>query len=163
RGGQPAVRARIAVGRADRAERADPGAVRAVVRGAGADRRDGAAAGARAAGGAGARGAAQPRADAPGGEHAGHGARAGAGGGAPLTPARMHRVQNRLATVSARPTLTARHSSAEDFPAALSGRMRALQRATELLAVGENASCDLGRLVEHALAPFRAAGNFRVE
>ena len=75
----------------------------------------------------------------------------------------MHRVKNMLATVSALATLTARHSTPEQFPAALHGRMRALQRATELLAVGENASCDLGRLVEHALAPFRAAGNFRVD
>jgi len=74
-----------------------------------------------------------------------------------------HRVKNMLATVSAMAVLTARHSGPDEFSAALSGRMRALQRATDLLAVGENAQCDLHRLIDNALAPFRSGGNFALD
>jgi two-component sensor histidine kinase len=58
--------------------------------------------------------------------------------------------------------LTARHSEGDDFVPALTGRMLALERATELLGVGESAPCELGQLVETALAPFRAGDNFMV-
>lgn len=75
----------------------------------------------------------------------------------------LHRMKNMLATVNALATLTARHSRAEEFPTVLSGRMRALLRATELLGVGGDAHCDMHRLVDNALAPFRAAGNFAAE
>lgn len=74
-----------------------------------------------------------------------------------------HRVKNMLATVSAMAVLTARHSGPEDFAAALTGRLQALQRATDLLTLGENASCELDRLIDTALAPFRAAGNFTIK
>ncbi len=75
----------------------------------------------------------------------------------------LHRVKNLLATVNAMAVLTARHSRPEDFVSALTGRMEALDRATELLGVGESAPCDMQRLAETALAPFRAGDNFTVE
>lgn len=73
-----------------------------------------------------------------------------------------HRVKNMLATVSAMAALTARHSAPERLAEALGGRIEALQRATELLDHDGEAVCDLHRLVETALAPFRSDSNFRV-
>lgn len=75
----------------------------------------------------------------------------------------MHRVKNMLATVNALATLTARHSSPAEFQAALSGRMRALSRATDLLGVGQAAQCDIHRLVQHAVEAFRTSTNFTLE
>ena len=75
----------------------------------------------------------------------------------------MHRVKNMFATVNALATLTARHSSPEEFSTVLSGRMRALLRATELLGIGEKAHCNVDKLVDNALAPFKTAGNFTAE
>jgi two-component sensor histidine kinase len=75
----------------------------------------------------------------------------------------LHRVKNMLATVNAMAVLTARHSEPDGFIDALSGRMQALERATGLLGVDENAPCETGQLVEAAIAPFRAGDNFRVE
>jgi len=74
----------------------------------------------------------------------------------------LHRVKNLLATVNAMAVLTARHSEPGEFVPALTGRMLALERATELLAVGGSAPCEVERLVETALAPFRAGDNFAV-
>jgi two-component sensor histidine kinase len=75
----------------------------------------------------------------------------------------MHRVKNLLATVNALATLTARHSSPAEFPRAFSGRMRALERATDLLAGGGVTRCDIEQLVTDALAPFHSDGRFAVE
>jgi two-component sensor histidine kinase len=72
----------------------------------------------------------------------------------------LHRVKNLLATVNAMAVLTARHSDAANFVPALTGRMQALERATELLDVDENAPCEVHKLVEAALAPFLAGDNF---
>jgi two-component sensor histidine kinase len=72
----------------------------------------------------------------------------------------LHRVKNMMATVSAMAVLTARHSAAEEFPKALAGRLEALQRATGLLDMNGSASCDMHKLVDAALAPFRAGCNF---
>ena len=73
-----------------------------------------------------------------------------------------HRVKNMLATVHAMAALTARHSPPERFAEGLSGRIETLQRATELIEGDGEAVCDLHRLVETALAPFRSDSNFRV-
>lgn len=73
-----------------------------------------------------------------------------------------HRVKNMVATVSAMAVLTARHSEPGRFAEALGGRLETLKRATELLDGGEDALCDMHRLVETALAPFRAESNFWV-
>ncbi len=75
----------------------------------------------------------------------------------------LHRVKNLLTTVNAMAVLTARHSEPDEFVPALTGRMQALERATELLGVDENVHCDVHSLVEAALAPFRARDNFTVE
>jgi two-component sensor histidine kinase len=75
----------------------------------------------------------------------------------------LHRVKNMLTTVNAMAVLTARHSGADDFAPALTGRMQALERATELLGVDEAAPCAVETLVDTALAPFRAGDNFLVE
>jgi len=75
----------------------------------------------------------------------------------------LHRAKNLLTTVNAMAVLTARHSDPEDFVEALTGRMQALERATELLSVDEKVHCDVHALVEAALAPFRAGDNFTVE
>lgn len=74
----------------------------------------------------------------------------------------VHRVKNLLATVNALAVLTARHSAPEDFTAAFSGRMLALERATDLLASGGVAHCDVHHLVADALAPFHDDGKFLV-
>jgi two-component sensor histidine kinase len=72
----------------------------------------------------------------------------------------MHRVKNMLATVNAMAVLTARHSGPGEFAQAFSGRMRALDRATDLLATGRNLHCEVAKLVEAAVEPFRTDGNF---
>lgn len=75
----------------------------------------------------------------------------------------MHRAKNMLATVNAMAVLTARHSEPGEFPAAFSGRMKALARATELLGAGQAALCEARELVERAIEPFRTDGNFQLE
>ena len=75
----------------------------------------------------------------------------------------LHRVKNLLATVNAMAVLTARHSDPESFVAALAGRMQALERATSLLDVDERAPCEMHKLVDAAIEPFRAGSNFLVE
>jgi len=75
----------------------------------------------------------------------------------------LHRVKNMLTTVNAMAVLTARHTDPDNFVAALTGRMQALERATGLLGVDERAPCDVHRLIDSALAPFRAGDNFTVE
>ena len=74
----------------------------------------------------------------------------------------MHRVKNMLATVNAMAVLTARHAEPGEFAQAFSGRMRALDKATELLGPGRETHCEVAKLVEGAIAPFRADGNFTV-
>ncbi|MBO9519034.1 MAG: hypothetical protein J7493_13290 [Porphyrobacter sp.] len=71
----------------------------------------------------------------------------------------MHRVKNMMATVNALVMLTTRHSEPENFTQALSGRMRALDRATGMLGVDADRQCDLGKLVDGAIEPFRGEGN----
>src|SRR5690606_33561117 len=75
----------------------------------------------------------------------------------------LHRVKNMLATVNAMAVLTARHSDPDSFVPALTGRVQALERATELLGAGESAPCEVARLVEAAIEPFSAGSNFLVE
>lgn len=74
----------------------------------------------------------------------------------------MHRVKNMLATVSALASMTARHTPAAQFQKAFSGRMLALQRATELLGRTDGTTGELTELVDGAIEPFRAEGNFTV-
>ncbi|MGC1271507.1 MAG: HWE histidine kinase domain-containing protein [Croceibacterium sp.] len=74
----------------------------------------------------------------------------------------MHRVKNMLATVSALASMTARHSPPDQFQRAFSGRMMALQRATELLGMTERMISELAQLVDGAIEPFRADANFTV-
>lgn len=71
-----------------------------------------------------------------------------------------HRVKNMVATASAMAVLTARHSEPEHFVEALGGRLETLKRATELLDAEGVAQCNLHRVVETALAPFRSDSNF---
>ena len=73
-----------------------------------------------------------------------------------------HRMKNMLATVNAMAVLTARHSAPDKLAEALGGRLETLQRATELLEGDGKAPCDMERLVETTLAPFRSDSNFRV-
>jgi len=75
----------------------------------------------------------------------------------------MHRVKNMLATVNAMAVLTARHSEPGQFSNAFTGRMRALDKATELLGTGRKTHCEVAKLVDGAIEPFRADGNFAVE
>ena len=72
----------------------------------------------------------------------------------------MHRVKNMLATVNAMAVLTARHSEPGRFADAFSGRMRALDKATEMLGTGRVTHCEVARLAESATEPFRTDGNF---
>jgi len=75
----------------------------------------------------------------------------------------MHRVKNLLATVNAMAVLTARHSEPGDFSQAFSGRMRALDRVTQLLGPSKHPQCEMRKLVENAVEPFRSDGNFAIE
>ena len=75
----------------------------------------------------------------------------------------MHRMKNMLATVNAMAVLTARHTEPGRFAQAFTGRMRALDRATELLGTGGDVHCEVQRLVEGAIEPFRTDGNFVTE
>ncbi|KRA83145.1 hypothetical protein ASD76_03480 [Altererythrobacter sp. Root672] len=72
----------------------------------------------------------------------------------------MHRVKNMMATVNALVMLTSRHSDPGNFTQALAGRMKALDRATGMLGVDADRQCDLGKLVEGAIEPFKGEGNF---
>ena len=67
----------------------------------------------------------------------------------------MHRVKNMLATVNAMAVLTARHTEPGGFAQAFTGRMRALDKTTELLGVGGDVHCEVRKLVEAATEPFR--------
>jgi len=71
-----------------------------------------------------------------------------------------HRVKNMVATVSAMAVLTARHSEPDRFIEALGGRLETFKRATEVLDSSGDALCDLHRLVDTALGPFRSESNF---
>jgi two-component sensor histidine kinase len=74
----------------------------------------------------------------------------------------MHRMKNMLATVNAMAVLTARHTEPGQFANAFTGRMRALDRVTDLLGVGRDVHCEIRKLVDGALEPFRSDGNFEV-
>lgn len=74
----------------------------------------------------------------------------------------MHRVKNMLATVNAMAVLTARHAEPGQFAQAFTGRMRALDRATALLAAGRETLCEVAKLVDGAIEPFRTSENFVV-
>jgi two-component sensor histidine kinase len=75
----------------------------------------------------------------------------------------FHRSKNTLAIVSALAALTRRRATSDDFFPAFAARIEALSSATDLLAGkhGERRSVD--HLIEHAIAPFRTEGNFRLE
>jgi two-component sensor histidine kinase len=75
----------------------------------------------------------------------------------------MHRVKNMLATVNAMAVLTARHSGPGQFAQAFGGRMKALDRATAMLGAGRATHCEVRKLVEGAIEPFRTDGNFAIE
>jgi two-component sensor histidine kinase len=74
-----------------------------------------------------------------------------------------HRVKNMLATVNAMAVLTARHSEPGQFAQAFSGRMRALDRATEMLGPSRETHCETRKLAHGAVEPFRTEGNFEIE
>jgi two-component sensor histidine kinase len=74
----------------------------------------------------------------------------------------LHRARNTLAIVGALASLTRRRSTSEDFFPAFAGRIEALDRATDLLAGQGGDLRNVGRLIEQAIAPFRAEGNFRL-
>ncbi len=74
----------------------------------------------------------------------------------------MHRVKNMLATVNAMAVLTARHSGPGQFAQVFAGRMRALDKATELLGTGRQMHCEVAKLVASAIEPFRAEANFAI-
>lgn len=74
----------------------------------------------------------------------------------------LHRARNTLGIVGALAAMTARHTPPEGFLDAFNGRIAALRRATDLLEQDERL-CDVGTLVERALAPFRTDDNFRAE
>src|SRR5690606_29648099 len=74
----------------------------------------------------------------------------------------LHRVKNLLAPGNAMAVLPARRKAPEDFAAAFSGRILALERATGLLG-GSSARCSIEALVEGVLEPFRAGDNFTLE
>jgi two-component sensor histidine kinase len=74
----------------------------------------------------------------------------------------MHRAKNTLAIVNALASLTRRRAPAEDFFPTFSGRIAALDRATDLLASQGSEQRNVGALVEHAIAPFRSDGNFEI-
>jgi two-component sensor histidine kinase len=75
----------------------------------------------------------------------------------------MHRVKNMLATVNAMAVLTARHTEPGQFAQAFTGRMRALDKATGLLATGRNLHCEVRKLIDSAIEPFRTDGNFALD
>lgn len=75
----------------------------------------------------------------------------------------LHRAKNTLTIVGAIASLTRRRSSPEEFFPAFTGRIEALNRATDLLAGDDAEQRNIARLIEHAIAPFRSNGNFRLE
>ncbi|WEK46806.1 MAG: sensor histidine kinase [Candidatus Andeanibacterium colombiense] len=74
----------------------------------------------------------------------------------------LHRVKNMLATVNSLATMTARHSDPGDFIDAFGGRVAALSRASDLLTLGREVQCDIRRLIETAIVPFRTEENFKL-
>lgn len=74
----------------------------------------------------------------------------------------LHRVKNMLATVNSIATMTARHSDPGEFIDSFGGRIAALSRAADLLAVGKEVQCEISRLVETAIGPFQTGGNFEI-
>lgn len=75
----------------------------------------------------------------------------------------LHRAKNTLTIVGALASLTRRRTTPEEFFPVFAGRIEALNHATDLLVRDDAQQRSLARLVEHAIAPFRADGNFRVE
>ncbi len=75
----------------------------------------------------------------------------------------LHRAKNTLAIVGALASLTRRRTSPEEFFPAFAGRIEALNRATDLLVREDPERGSLAKLIEHAIAPFRSEGNFRLE
>jgi len=75
----------------------------------------------------------------------------------------MHRAKNTLTIVGALASLTRRRSPAEEFFPAFSGRIQALSHATDLLVRHDADRYSITGLIEHAIAPFRSNGNFRLE
>jgi len=75
----------------------------------------------------------------------------------------MHRIKNTLATVNAMAVLTARHCEPGKFSEAFGGRVRALDKANELLGSGGETHCEVRKLAENATEPFRTDGNFALE
>jgi two-component sensor histidine kinase len=74
----------------------------------------------------------------------------------------VHRVKNMLATVNSIASMSARHAHPDEFVDAFSGRIAALGRATDLLGSGHEMACELKRLIESVIAPFRDEENFEV-
>jgi two-component sensor histidine kinase len=75
----------------------------------------------------------------------------------------LHRAKNTLTIVGALASLTRRHSPPDAFFPAFAGRIAALNRATDLLVDESAERHSIARLVEHAIAPFRADGNFQLD
>lgn len=71
-----------------------------------------------------------------------------------LTRELKHRVKNTLSTVIALVSRGDTSGTAEDFQKDLQERLRALARATDLLAAGENKPTALRKVVSDALEPF---------
>lgn len=74
----------------------------------------------------------------------------------------LHRVRNLITVVQSLARLSQRHSQPDEFVEAFSGRLTALGKANELLGIGRNVHCEIGTLLEGAIAPFRNDGNFQV-
>lgn len=72
-----------------------------------------------------------------------------------------HRVRNVLTVVQSIATMTWRNHP-DDFRDAFSGRLTALARASDLLAIPEWQTCRVPELVDEAVKPFAAAGNIRL-
>lgn len=79
-----------------------------------------------------------------------------------LTGELLHRARNTLAIVGALASLTRRRATSEDFFPAFADRIEALNRATDLLDSEGRELRNVGRLIEHAIAPFRIDDNFRL-
>jgi len=72
-----------------------------------------------------------------------------------------HRAKNLLALVQAAVQLT-KADSAEDFKAAIGGRLQALSNAHSLIAQSRWAGADLRTLVTEELAPYKIVGGTRI-
>lgn len=75
----------------------------------------------------------------------------------------LHRVRNLITVVQSLASLSQRHSHPDEFVEAFSGRLSAMGKANELLGVGRDVHCEIGKLFEGAVAPFRNDRNFRIE